>query len=112
VVFLAQTAGTDRPGEPKLSTQMIMPSGMNREEHIREVASRLIAFYHPARLYPFGSAARGDSGTNSDLDFYVVLPDHAPLQMVPPASQAATNKARVQSHRDKPHRKSADRKLT
>ena len=35
-------------------------------------------YYHPERIYLFGSAARGDGGPDSDLDFRVVLPDDAP----------------------------------
>jgi hypothetical protein len=38
----------------------------------------LVDYYHPERIYLFGSAARGDGGPDSDLDFCVVLPDDAP----------------------------------
>ncbi len=48
---------------------------MTRDEAIEEITRRLIAFYHPERIYLFGSAARGDWGPDSDLDFCVVLPD-------------------------------------
>jgi uncharacterized protein len=51
---------------------------MTKEETIEEVTRRLIEFYRPVRVYLFGSAARGDSGPDSDLDFCVVLPDEAP----------------------------------
>jgi predicted nucleotidyltransferase len=37
-----------------------------------------VEFYRPVRIYLFGSEARGNSGTGSDLDFCVVLPDDAP----------------------------------
>jgi len=45
---------------------------------IDEVTRRLIDFYHPVRLYLFGSEAQGECGPDSDLDFCVVLPDDAP----------------------------------
>jgi predicted nucleotidyltransferase len=48
------------------------------QETIREITRRLIEFYRPVRIYLFGSAARGDSGPDSDLDFCVVLPEDAP----------------------------------
>jgi uncharacterized protein len=51
---------------------------MTREEAIREITRRLVDFYRPERIYLFGSAARGDHGPDSDLDFCVVVPDDAP----------------------------------
>jgi predicted nucleotidyltransferase len=51
---------------------------MTREETIEEITRRLIDFYRPVRVYLFGSAAREDSGPDSDLDFCVVLPDETP----------------------------------
>ena len=51
---------------------------MTKQETIDEITRRLVEFYQPVRLYLFGSAARGDSGPDSDLDFCVVLPDDAP----------------------------------
>lgn len=51
---------------------------MTRQETIDEITRRLVEFYRPVRLYLFGSAARGDSGPDSDLDFCVLLPDDAP----------------------------------
>jgi len=41
----------------------------------------LVEFYHPLRIYLFGSEARNDSGPDSDLDFLVVLPDDTPDQL-------------------------------
>ena len=35
-------------------------------------------FYHPLRIYLFGSEARGEAGPDSDFDFCVVLPADAP----------------------------------
>jgi predicted nucleotidyltransferase len=51
---------------------------MTKQETIAEITRRLVEFYSPVRIYLFGSAARGDSGADSDLDFCVVLPDDAP----------------------------------
>lgn len=36
----------------------------------------------PVRVYSFGSAARGDDGPDSDLDFLVVVPDDAPEDVI------------------------------
>jgi predicted nucleotidyltransferase len=55
-----------------------MGLAMTREETIQEITRRLIEFYRPVRVYLFGSAARGDMGPDSDLDFCVVLPDGVP----------------------------------
>jgi predicted nucleotidyltransferase len=55
-----------------------MGTGMTKEETIEEITRRLIEFYQPVRVYLFGSEVRGESGPDSDLDFCVVLPDHAP----------------------------------
>ena len=54
---------------------------MIRQETIDEVTRRLVEFYRPVRIYLFGSAARAESGTDSDLDFCVVLPDDAPAAL-------------------------------
>ena len=51
---------------------------MMRDEAIREITRRLVEFYQPVRIYLFGSAARGDEGPDSDLDFLVVVPDETP----------------------------------
>ena len=51
---------------------------MPREEAIAEITRRLVEFYRPLRIYLFGSAARGEGGPDSDLDFLVVVPDDAP----------------------------------
>jgi uncharacterized protein len=51
---------------------------MTRPETIDEITRRLVDYFHPERIYLFGSAARGDDGPDSDLDFGAVLPDGAP----------------------------------
>jgi predicted nucleotidyltransferase len=55
---------------------------MTRDQVIEEIARRLVEFYHPERIYLFGSAARGDYSPDSDLDFCVVLPDDAPEELL------------------------------
>lgn len=52
-----------------------------RDEIITEITRRLVKYFHPERVYLFGSAARGDIGPDSDLDFCVVLPDDAPRSL-------------------------------
>ncbi len=55
---------------------------MTRDEAIVAIVDRLVEYYHPERIYLFGSAARGDSGPDSDLDFCVVVPDDAPAELL------------------------------
>jgi hypothetical protein len=62
---------------------------MTRQETIDEITRRLVDFFHPERIYLFGSAARGDDGPDSDLDFGVVLPDDAPESLYRPGVHRA-----------------------
>ena len=55
---------------------------MTQDEAIAAITDRLVEYYHPERIYLFGSAARGDAGPDSDLDFCVVIPDEAPLELL------------------------------
>jgi predicted nucleotidyltransferase len=48
---------------------------MTRDAAIAEITRRLVEYFHPERIYLFGSVARGDDGPDSDLDFAVVVPD-------------------------------------
>jgi predicted nucleotidyltransferase len=48
---------------------------------IAEAVRRLVEFYGPERIYLFGSAARGELGPDSDLDFLVVVPDDCPREL-------------------------------
>jgi predicted nucleotidyltransferase len=57
-------------------------SVMTRQEAIEQMTLRLVEFYHPDRIYLFGSEARGDAGLDSDLDFLVIVPDDAPEQVM------------------------------
>lgn len=51
-----------------------------QQEEIEEITRRLVEFYRPVKIYLFGSAARGDAGPDSDLDFCVVVPDDTPVE--------------------------------
>lgn len=62
---------------------------MTQEQAIAEITRRLVDYYHPERIYLFGSAARGDGGLDSDLDFCVVLPDDAPQSLYRPGIHRA-----------------------
>ncbi len=52
-----------------------MAAQFTKREAIQEITRRLVDYFHPERIYLFGSAARGDDGPDSDLDFCVVVPD-------------------------------------
>ncbi len=51
-----------------------------RDVALSEAVRRLAQAYAPCRIYLFGSAARGDSGPDSDYDLMVVVPDDAPAE--------------------------------
>lgn len=55
---------------------------MQRDDTIVEIIRRLVDHFGPERIYLFGSAARGESTEDSDLDFLVVVPDDAPTGLV------------------------------
>ena len=55
-----------------------MQAQLTKQEVIEEMTRRLVDYYHPVRIYLFGSEARGDAGPDSDLDFMVVVPDSTP----------------------------------
>lgn len=62
---------------------------MTRDEAIREITRRLVDYFHPERIYLFGSIARGEDGPDSDLDFCVVLADDAPESLYRPGVHRA-----------------------
>lgn len=45
------------------------------KDKIDEIVRRIVATAHPLRIILFGSAARGEMGPHSDLDFLVIMPD-------------------------------------
>ena len=55
---------------------------MTRDQAIAAITDRLVEYYRPERIYLFGSAARGEAGPDSDLDFCVVVPDDAPAELL------------------------------
>jgi Predicted nucleotidyltransferases len=55
---------------------------LTRQEVVEEMTRRLVEFYRPVRIYLFGSAARGEEGPDSDLDFLVVVPDDIPESLM------------------------------
>ena len=55
---------------------------MTRDQAISEITRRLVECYRPERIYLFGSAARGDAGPDSDLDFCVVVRDGTPESLI------------------------------
>ena len=46
-----------------------------RDPILDSLVGRLKAALHPDLIYLFGSRARGDSGIESDYDFFVVVPE-------------------------------------
>ncbi len=48
---------------------------------LAEIVRRLVATYHPDRIYLFGSRARGESTADSDYDLLVVVSDDAPADL-------------------------------
>ena len=42
---------------------------------IQEVVRRVVESFHPLRIILFGSAARGETGPDSDVDLLVVMPE-------------------------------------
>lgn len=46
-----------------------------------ELLNSVVAYFHPRRVVAFGSRARGQAGTDSDLDLLVILDDDAPSEL-------------------------------
>ena len=42
------------------------------------IVQRIVDVVHPLRIILFGSAARGESGKDSDIDLLVVMPEDTP----------------------------------
>ncbi len=56
----------------------------------------VVAYFQPRKVILFGSLARGEAGTDSDIDLLVVLDDDAPSQLL---SWRASYEARRDYHR-------------
>jgi excisionase family DNA binding protein len=46
---------------------------LDHDPVLREIVARLVEALHPARIYLFGSRARGDAGSDSDYDIVVLV---------------------------------------
>jgi len=49
---------------------------------LAELVTSLVDAYHPARVYVFGSVARGEACPDSDYDLMVVMPDNAAPELL------------------------------
>jgi len=47
----------------------------SREPQLEDLIRKIVAAVHPLRIILFGSAARNETGPDSDLDVLVVMPD-------------------------------------
>lgn len=45
------------------------------EKHLEDLVNRVVRTVQPLRIILFGSAAKGQTGPDSDLDVLVVMPD-------------------------------------
>jgi len=61
-----------------------------------ELLNSVVAYFHPRRVVAFGSRARGEAGTDSDVDLLVILDDDAPFELL---SWRAGYEARKTYHR-------------
>jgi predicted nucleotidyltransferase len=59
----------------------LKPVANLEDKVLAEIVRRLIQAYRPERIYLFGSRGRDDSGSESDYDLMVVVPDSAPPEL-------------------------------
>jgi predicted nucleotidyltransferase len=64
------------------------------DAEIAAIKSHILASIHPAAIYLFGSAARNDATTHSDIDIAIIMPDAAAI----PAARKALRKTRMKRH--------------
>lgn len=50
---------------------------MNTSDEIQGMANKIVRRFHPTRIILFGSQARGDENSNSDVDLLIVFPEAA-----------------------------------
>ena len=48
----------------------------------RELLDSVVAYFQPRQVILFGSAARGEAGSDSDIDLLVIVDDDAPADKV------------------------------
>jgi uncharacterized protein len=58
-----------------------------------ELLDSVVAFFRPRRIILFGSAARGDATSDSDLDLLIVLDDDAPAEKLTLAAGQESRKS-------------------
>jgi uncharacterized protein len=61
-----------------MQTVLSPKAPMIEDPVIGAIIDRLIPIFRPDRIYLFGSAARGDAGSDSDYDLMIVVPDTTP----------------------------------
>ena len=47
----------------------------HRDRELKRLVRRIVEAVHPVRVILFGSAARGEADSQSDLDLLIVMPD-------------------------------------
>ena len=50
---------------------------LENDEKLADIVQRLVAVYHPERIYLFGSKARAQTGPDSDYDLMVIVSEDA-----------------------------------
>ena len=68
------------------STMALVTSG--NAVILPEILRRVVDTYRPIRVYLFGSEARGDASTDSDIDLAVIVGDDAGLEQSSPRAAA------------------------
>ena len=71
---------------PTYSTMFSVTSG--NAVILPEILRRVVDTYCPIRVYLFGSEARGDASTDSDIDLAVIVRDDAGLEQSSPRAAA------------------------
>jgi len=63
-------------GKPRTDrTGLFLYEGKTIEEWLPSVVARIVERFDPLKVILFGSRARGDAGSHSDVDLLVVMPD-------------------------------------